>query len=111
MPSLPITFKDLQNLDIPARVAAQKNQTPEMPQIDPQAFLATAVENVKKQFGTTEGLIDTGLAINPVTRAIDMGAKFFGAKGIQEGFQDGVIQPVGDGRSGRSEVRIPPLMF
>ena len=56
MPSLPFTFEDLRNLDIPAQAA----DTEDINLSDPQEFLGNAVE-VKQQFGTTEGLIDTGL--------------------------------------------------
>ena len=107
MPSLPITFKDLQNLDIPAQVAAQGNKTPEVPQVDPQAFLANAVDGVKERFGTSDGLIDTGLAINPVTRYVDMGSKFFGGPGLAEGFKQGVTQETGTSR----EIVLPPMPF
>ena len=48
MPNLPFTFKDLQNLDIPAKVAEQGNQTLDTPQVDPQEFLANAVDGVKE---------------------------------------------------------------
>tara|TARA_R110002012_G_scaffold163971_1_gene326383 strand:+ start:6006 stop:6329 length:324 start_codon:yes stop_codon:yes gene_type:complete len=107
MPNLPITFKDLQNLDIPSQVAAQGKQSPEMPQVDPQAFLANAVDGVKERFGTTEGLIDTGLAINPLTRYADMASKFFGGPGLAEGFKDGITQETGT----RREIVLPPMPF
>ena len=107
MPSLPITFKDLQNLDIPAKVAAQGNETPEAPQVDPQAFLANAVDGVKERFGTSEGLIDTGLAINPVTRYVDMASQFFGGPSVAEGFKQGVTQETGT----RREIVLPPMPF
>ena len=102
MPSLPFTFDDLRKLDIPAQ-AAEASAAPEMPQVDPQAFLSNAVDKVKEQFGTTEGLIDTGLALNPVTRAVDMGAKFFGQPGIQEGFTQGTTMT--------GDVRVPRMPF
>ena len=101
MPSLPFTFDDLRKLDIPAQAA--ETSAPEMPQVDPQAFLGNAVDRVKEQFGTTEGLIDTGIAINPVLRAVDMGAKFFGQPGIQEGFTKGTTMT--------GDVRVPRMPF
>ena len=107
MPSLPFTFKDLQNLDIPAKVAAQNTETIDTPQVDTQAFLNNAVESVKKRFGTTEGLIDTGLAINPATRYVDMASKFFGGPGLAEGFKQGVTHT---GERG-SKVVLPPMPF
>ena len=107
MPSLPITFKDLQNLDIPAKVAAQGNETSNKPQVDPQAFLANAVDGVKERFGTSEGLIDTGLAINPVTRYVDMASQFFGGPSVAEGFKQGVTHT---GERG-SKVILPPMPF
>ena len=107
MPSLPITFKDLKNLDIPAKVAAQGNETSNKPQVDPQAFLANAVDGVKERFGTSEGLIDTGLAINPVTRYVDMASQFFGGPSVAEGFKKGVTHT---GERG-SKVILPPMPF
>ena len=108
MPSLPFTFKDLQELDIPKEAAKNSAINTE---IEAQNFLANAVDRVKKQFGTTEGLIDTGLAMNPVTRYVDMTSQFFGGPGVSEGFRDGVTQEVGDPRSGQSIVRVPPMPF
>ena len=109
MPSLPFTFEDLRKLDIPAQAAAA--EASDTPQVDPQEFLGNAVDRVKKQFGTTDGLIDTGLAINPITRVVDMGSKFFGGPGVAEGFKQGVIQEVGDPRAGRSQIVLPPMPF
>ena len=114
MPSLPFTFDDLRNLK-PAdmqRTAKESEGDPTVANgMTAQNFLVGKLNQLKNNMSSADGLIDVGLAMNPVTRVVDMGAKFFGAKGIQEGFQDGVIQPVGDERSGRAEVRIPPLMF
>ena len=107
MPSLPITFKDLQNLDIPAQVAGQKDKTPKSPQVDPQEFLSNAVDGVKKRFGSSEGLIDTGLAINPVTRYVDMASQFFGGPSVAEGFKQGVTHT---GERG-SKIVLPPMPF
>ena len=103
MPSLPFTFDDLRKLDIPAQAA--ETSAPEMPQVDPQAFLGNAVDRVKEQFGTTEGLIDTGLAINPVlVKLVDQ----YGCQvlcqtnpGIQEGFTKGTTM-TGDVHERRS---------
>ena len=102
MPSLPFTFEDLRNLDIPAQ-AANSSAAPSAPQVDPQEFLGNAVDKVKERFTTTEGLIDTGLAMNPVFRTVDMGAKFFGQPGIQEGFTKGTTMT--------GDVRVPRMPF
>ena len=101
MPSLPFTFEDLRRLDIPKQAA--EAETMPIPQTDPQAFLGNAVEKVKQQLGTAEGLIDTGLALNPVTRTVDMASKFFGGPGVAEGFKEGVTQ--GD------EIVLPRMPF
>ena len=102
MPSLPFTFEDLRNLDIPAE-AADRSAVSDAPQVDPQEFLGNAVDKVKERFTTTNGLIDTGLALNPVTRVVDMGAKFFGQPGIQEGFTQGTTMT--------GDVRVPRMPF
>ena len=107
MPNLPFTFKDLQNLDLPAKVAEQGNKTPDTPQVDPQEFLANAVDGVKGRFGSSEGLIDTGLAINLVTRYVDMASKFFGGPGVAEGFKQGVTHETGT----RRDIVLPPMPF
>ena len=103
MPSLPFTFNDLKNLDIPKQVEESKDSPTQLPEVDPQQFLRNAVDEVKAQFGTTKGLIDTALAINPVTRYVDMGSKFFGGPGVAEGFKEGITK--GD------EVIVPPMPF
>ena len=116
MPSLPFTFNDVNSRlsdlskSIDNRAEGTAPETSEMAG-NAQSFLSDRINDIKNQFGTTEGLIDTGLAMNPLTRAVDMGSKFFGGPGLVQGFRDGVNQPVGDERSGRSELRIPPLMF
>ena len=102
MPSLPFTFDDLRNLDIPDE-AAKRSAAPDTPQVDPAEFLGNAVDKVKARFSTADGLIDTGLAINPVTRVVDMGAKFFGQPGIQEGFVKGTTMT--------GDVRVPRMPF
>ena len=103
MPSLPFTFNDLKNLDIPKQVEGAKESPTQLPEVDPQQFLRNAVDEVKGQLGTAKGLIDTGLAINPVTRYVDMGSKFFGGPGVAEGFKDGITK--GD------EIVVPPMPF
>ena len=111
MPSLPFSFEDLRNLDIPKQAAEAKVESIDAPQINPQEFLGNAVDKVKQQFGTSEGLIDSGMTLNPVLRYTDMASKFFGGPGVAQGFKDGITQPVGDERSGQSEIRLPPMPF
>ena len=116
MPELPFTFKDLQNLNVGDQQRAAKEASSS---VDPtaangmsaQGFLANRINKLKDSLSTAEGLIDAGMAINPVLRYTDMASKFFGGPGVAEGFQQGVIQPVGDERSGRSEIRLPPMPF
>ena len=93
MPSLPFTFEDLRNANpLDASRAAQEAK-PDMSQANPmvkaQSFLKSKLGQVKDKFDGTDSLIDVGLAINPVTRIVDMGSKFFGMPGIQEGFTKG----------------------
>tara|TARA_R110002049_G_scaffold298710_1_gene488603 strand:- start:295 stop:633 length:339 start_codon:yes stop_codon:yes gene_type:complete len=112
MPSLPFTFNEINSRlsDLSKRIDNRaEGAAPETGEIvgNAQSFLSDRINDIKKQFGTTEGLIDTGLAINPLTRTVDMGSKFFGGKGLAEGFKDGVIHETGT----RREVRVPPLMF
>ena len=114
MPSLPFTFEDLVSLNPADKMRAAKESD-----VDPTAannmkaqnFLVSKLNNLKENMSSSDGLLDVGLAMNPVTRGVDMASKFFGGPGIVQGFKDGVVQPVGDERSGRSELRIPPLMF
>ena len=110
MPSLPFTFDDLVNLSPTDKMRAAKESD-----VDPTAannmkaqnFLTSKLNNLKESFSSSDGLLDVGLAMNPVTRGVDMASKFFGGPGIVEGFKDGVIQETGT----RREVRVPPLMF
>jgi len=104
MPELPFTFEDLRNYN-PAdqqRLAAESK--PDMSMSNPldqaQKFLKGKIGELKGHFNSAEGLIDVGLAMNPVTRAVDIGSKFFGGPGIQKGFQDGVTMT--------GEVRVDP---
>jgi hypothetical protein len=114
MPSLPFTFNDLVSLS-----PADKMRTAKEADVDPTAannmkaqnFLVGKLNSLKDSVSSSDGLLDVGLAMNPVTRVADMTSKFFGGPGLVQGFRDGVRQPVGDERSGRSELRIPPLMF
>ena len=116
MPELPFTFKDLQNLNVADQQRAGKEVASS---VDPmvangmsaQGFLANRINKLKDNFSTADGLIDAGMAINPVLRYTDMASKFFGGPGVAEGFQQGVIQPVSDERSGQSEIRLPPMPF
>lgn len=130
MPSLPFTYEDLRNhadtadpltapmlgavgsIDgyggIAAKILNKRQRSNPvlptvLPKIDPQEFLDNAVSRVKKQLGSTEGLIDTGLALNPVTRVVDMGAKFFDQPGIQEGFIKGTTMT--------GDVNVPRMPF
>ena len=96
MPSLPFTFEDVKNWNPADAGDAEhmaKQSKPDMSQSNPlnnaQSFLKKRIGMVKDQFQSADGFIDAGLAINPVTRIVDMGAKFFGMPGIQEGFTKG----------------------
>ena len=116
MPELPFTFKDLQNLNIAdqkrvSNEAATSVDPTEANRVAAQGFLANRINKLKDNLSTADGLIDAGMAINPVLRYTDMASKFFGGPGVAEGFQQGVIQPVGDERSGQSEIRLPPMPF
>jgi hypothetical protein len=112
MPSLPFTFNDVNSRlsdlskGIDTRAEGTAPDTSETVN-NAQAFLSEKVDQIKEQFGTTDGLIDTGLAMNPVTRYIDMGSKFFGGKGLAEGFKEGVTHETGTSR----EIRVPPMPF
>ena len=108
MPSLPFTFEDHRNLDVTdTQTAAGEGAD----MVDPtvangraaQGFLANRLNQLKDSFSSADGLIDVGLAMNPVTRAIDMGAKFFGQPGIQEGFTEGTTMT--------GDVRVPRMPF
>ena len=107
MPSLPFTLEDLQNANPIDSERAGRESKPDMSMHSPmgraQSFLKTKIGQVKDQFNSADGFIDAGLAVNPVTRVVDMGAKFFGLPGIQEGFTD-VTTMTGD-------VRVPRMPF
>ena len=111
MPELPFTFNDLVNLDIgdtadQDRVQAE-SQKGDMSMHNPvnraQAFLKGKMGQLKEHMSSADGFIDVGLAMNPVTRVVDMGAKFFGQPGIQEGFTKGTTMT--------GDVRVPPAPF
>jgi hypothetical protein len=107
MPSLPFTFEDLQNLNVTdsQRIADESN--PDMSMHNPgnraQSFLKGKLGKLKDSMSSTDGLIDLGLAMNPVTRALDMGDKFFGGEGVHKGFVDGTTMT--------GDVRVPPMVF
>ena len=106
MPSLPFTFEDMRNLDISTQSAADEaeaNVDMHNPMNRAQSFLKGKLGRLKDSMSTADGLIDVGLALNPVTRVIDMGAKFFGQPGIQEGFTKGTTMT--------GDVRVPPSPF
>ena len=115
MPSLPFTFDDLRNARPLDTQRVAKESEAEMDFHNPvsraQSFLKGRLGKIKEGMSTTDGVIDAGLAINPVLRYTDMASKFFGGPGVAKGFQDGVIQPVGDERSGQSEIVLPPMPF
>ena len=108
MPSLPFTFEDVKNLDVGNRKSAAKegadmvNPASANPRAA-QGFLADRINKLKDSMSTSDGLIDVGLAYNPVTRVVDMASKFFGGPGIHKGFVDGTTMT--------GEVRTPPLRF
>ena len=106
MPSLPFTFDDLVNLNVadPERAAAEPEaQSVNNPVKNAQGFLRGRLGQLKDQMSSADGLIDVGLAMNPVTRVVDMGAKFFGQPGIQEGFTKGTTMT--------GDVRVPRMPF
>ena len=114
MPSLPFTFDDLVNSSPTntSRAARESEGDPTVANgVTAQNFLVGKLNKLKDSMSSSDGLLDVGLSLNPVTRVADMTSKFFGGPGLVQGFRDGVRQPVGDERSGRSELRIPPLMF
>ena len=106
MPSLPFTFEDLRNLD-PAdteRASAESKTDPTAANnMTAQNFLVNKLNKLKDSMSSADGLIDVGLAMNPVTRVVDMGAKFFGQPGIQEGFTKGTTMT--------GDVRVPRMPF
>jgi len=107
MPSLPFTFEDLQNLNAADSQRVAEESKPDMSMHNPinraQSFLKGKLGQLKDSMSSTDGLIDLGLAMNPVTRALDMGDKFFGGEGVHKGFVDGTTMT--------GDVRVPPLRF
>ena len=116
MPSLPFTFEDLRNLNVADTKAASDEIASS---VDPtvangraaQGFLASRLNQLKDNMSTADGLIDVGMSINPGLRYVDMASRFFGGPSVADGFRAGVTQPVGDERSGRSEIVLPPMPF
>ena len=116
MPSLPFDFEDVRNAN-----PFDKNRTTDTAQksADPavanqnaaQGFLAKRLNQLRDNLNSTDGLIDLGMAANPVLRYVDMAHKFFGGKGVAAGFRDGVTQSINDERSGQSEIRLPPMPY
>ena len=110
MPSLPFTFEDLKNLN-PADMQRAADES----DVDPtaannmgaQKFLTGKINQLKDNISSADGLIDVGLAMNPVTRYTDMASKFFGGPGVAEGFKQGVTHT---GERG-SKVILPPMPF
>ena len=117
MPSLPFTFEDITNPENynPDRTVDSVNKASDPTTAGSvgkaQTFLTGKLNQLRDNLTSTDGLIDLGLAYNPVTRVVDMASKFFGGPGVAEGFKQGVTQPVGDERSGKAEVRVPPMPF
>ena len=107
MPSLPFTFEDLRNLNVADQQRAADEADAELGMHNPvnnaQKFLSNRLGQLKDSMSSADGLIDVGLAMNPVTRVVDMGAKFFGQPGIQEGFTEGTTMT--------GEVRVPRMPF
>ena len=105
MPSLPFTFDDLRNLDVDTeRASAESKPDPSAANnMTAQNFLVGKLNKLKDSMSSSDGLIDVGLAMNPVTRVVDMGAKFFGQPGIQEGFTEGTTMT--------GDVRVPRMPF
>ena len=114
MPSLPFTFEDLRNLkpiDTERASAESKTDPTAANGKTAQNFLLSKINQLRSNLGSTEGVIDVGMSLNPGLRYVDMASKFFGGPGVAEGFKQGVTQPVGDERSGQSEIRLPPMPF
>ena len=80
MPELPFTFKDLQNQNVADQQRAGKEVASS---VDPmtangmsaQGFLANRINKLKDNFSTADGLVDAGMAINPVLRLHRYGIK------------------------------------
>ena len=105
MPSLPFTFDEMRKKLSPG----DHQKVTEPAEADAQNFLSNSIDKLKKRLSTADGMIDTALAINPVTRYTDMASKFFGGPGIQEGFKEGVIQK--DKVNNKTDIVLPPMPF
>jgi hypothetical protein len=109
MPSLPFDFEDLKNanaFDADRTVdTANKAADPTAAGTvgGPQAFLTKKLNQLRDNMNSTDGLLDLGLSINPVTRYTDMASKFFGGPGVQEGFTKGTTMT--------GDVRVPRMPF
>ena len=109
MPSLPFTFEDITNPENynPNRSVDAVNKSADPTNAGSvgkaQTFLTGKLNQLRDNLNSTDGLIDLGLSINPITRAVDMTSKFFGGPGIHKGFVDGTT------RTG--DVRVPPSPF
>ena len=99
MPSLPFDFDDVRNATHPSDILSKKHEDAFS---GPQEYLNKKIDDVKKNMNVS-GAIDVGLSLNPVTRIVDMGSKFFGGKGIHKEFVDATTKT--------GDVRVPPLMF
>ena len=114
MPALPFTFEDLKNAKPfdAERASAESKTDPAV--ANPRAaqnFLVGKMNQLRDNLGSTDGLIDLGMSINPGLRYVDMASRFFGGPSVSEGFKQGVTQPAGDERSGQTEIVLPPMPF
>ena len=107
MPSLPFTLEDLQNLNVADSSRTAEESKPDMSMHNPmnraQSFLKGKLGKLKESMSSTDGLIDLGLAMNPITRTLDMADKFLGGEGVHKGFVDGTTMT--------GDVRVPPMQF
>jgi hypothetical protein len=107
MPELPFTLEDLTNWNPVDEQRLAKESKPDMSQMNPmnnaQRFLKSKMSELKGHMSSAEGLIDVGYAMNPVTRIVDMGSKFFGGPGLTEGYKQGTTMT--------GQVRVPPAPF
>jgi hypothetical protein len=107
MPELPFTYEDLTNWNPVDEQRAAQESKPDMSQMNPinkaQSFLKGKMSQLKGHMQSAEGLIDVGYAMNPVTRIVDMGSKFFGGPGLTEGYKHGTTMT--------GQVRVPPTPF
>ena len=109
MPSLPFDFEDVKNanpFDANRTVdTANKAADPTAAGSvgGPQAFLTKKLNQLRDNMNSTDGLIDLGLSIHPITRGVDMVSKFFGGPGVHKGFVEGTTMT--------KDVRVPPAPF